>query len=381
MSSKPIRFDTILRAYSEGKLFDRQVAINLCSQCENVPLEFINDVLKGDDSFETKLSMARGLTNKPIPKDVILGWLYPDDTFEMRFDPYHVVPAAGIFAASGEVSIGENHLYDRMRAYGPVLIEPALNFLNRRNIPYRKMLKCIHDFNEDTLAAFLGQANDLAEIERMIKKCNWCVEMDTKLNLMWSYVFEPLARRDFSSVMLMNMAGSREYETKLAAVRAVSRRWDLNNPAVLQILKNACRVIDDKKHDDEWSLMLEQFIEEKAEEIQEKFENNPRWRRSFEPPSRVYKLCAGNVLVVAEIPQSAEVRGNYHQPCRASRAIVVDIVGDFYGERIGVSGFDQSTVYRVGDKIKITDFDRTDETFATGFHFFCTEKEALIYAD
>ena len=101
--------------------------------------------------------------------------------------------------------------------------------------------------------------------------------------------------------------------------------------------------------------------------------------RTIEPPELVYKKCLNNVIVVATIPYDAEVRGNYKGKCRASKAKIVDIIGDFCGEKIGFSTYDYTTTYFIGDEVVIEDFDRSFEECSTGFHFFCTRKQAENY--
>ena len=101
--------------------------------------------------------------------------------------------------------------------------------------------------------------------------------------------------------------------------------------------------------------------------------------RTIEPPKKVYKKCLNNVIVVATIPCDAEVRGNYNGKCRANKAKIIDIIGDFYGEKIGFSTYDDTTAYFIGDEIVIDDFDRGFEECSTGFHFFCTREQAENY--
>ena len=81
--------------------------------------------------------------------------------------------------------------------------------------------------------------------------------------------------------------------------------------------------------------------------------------RTIDPPKRVYKKCWGNVIVVAEIPDDAYIRGSIGQKCRASKAKIVDIIGDFGGEKIGISTYDNATCYFIGDEIEIDDFERS----------------------
>ena len=101
--------------------------------------------------------------------------------------------------------------------------------------------------------------------------------------------------------------------------------------------------------------------------------------RTFEPPEKVYKKCVADVIVVAHIPDDAHVRGDVGQKCRASKAIITDVIGAFAGENVGVSIWDRKTTYFVGDEIEIENFDLSDETCSTGFHFFCTMEEAKNY--
>ena len=101
--------------------------------------------------------------------------------------------------------------------------------------------------------------------------------------------------------------------------------------------------------------------------------------RTFEPPLRVYKKCIGDVIVVAEIPSDAQVRGKPGQKCRTNKAKIVEVVGDFCGEQVGISIHDRTTTYFVGDEVEIDNFDYSDEECSTGYHFFCTVEEAKAY--
>lgn len=98
--------------------------------------------------------------------------------------------------------------------------------------------------------------------------------------------------------------------------------------------------------------------------------------RTFEPPERVYKKCLGGVIVVANIPKDAQVRGGVGKKCRANKAIITDIIGEIQGEKIGVSRHDGATMYKIGDVVEIGNFDYLFYECAPGFHFFCTEEEA-----
>lgn len=101
--------------------------------------------------------------------------------------------------------------------------------------------------------------------------------------------------------------------------------------------------------------------------------------REFEPPKRVYKKCIGGVIVEARIPKKANVVGGIGKKCRASEAYITNVFGCIAGSKYGISFYDNSIVYGIGSKIKITDFDMSHETCSTGFHFFCTRREAEDY--
>ena len=101
--------------------------------------------------------------------------------------------------------------------------------------------------------------------------------------------------------------------------------------------------------------------------------------RTFEPPEKVYKKCISGVIVIAEIPKDAQVRGNRGEKSRANKARIIEIEGDFLGEKIGISLYDNLTSYRIGDEIVVDDFDIGFEKCAAGFHFFCSKDEAMRY--
>ena len=101
--------------------------------------------------------------------------------------------------------------------------------------------------------------------------------------------------------------------------------------------------------------------------------------RAIKPPKKVYKKCMGDVIVVATIPDDAEVRGSYNSKCRTNKAKIIDIMGTFGGVKVGVSMYDMKTSYFVGDEVCIDDFDLSDDECSTGFHFFCDIEQAKNY--
>ena len=101
--------------------------------------------------------------------------------------------------------------------------------------------------------------------------------------------------------------------------------------------------------------------------------------RTFDPPALVYKKCEADVIVVAKIPEDAEVRGCPEGKCRTNKAEIVEIIGDFCGEPVGISKYDGTVWYYAGDVVEIDDFDYSNEECSTGFHFFCTREQAEAY--
>lgn len=101
--------------------------------------------------------------------------------------------------------------------------------------------------------------------------------------------------------------------------------------------------------------------------------------RSFDPPAIVYKKCEAGVIVAAKIPEDAEVRGNPEGKCRANKAEIVEIIGTFCGEPVGISKYDGTTWYYAGDVVEVEDFDYSDAECSTGYHFFCTREQAEAY--
>ena len=101
--------------------------------------------------------------------------------------------------------------------------------------------------------------------------------------------------------------------------------------------------------------------------------------RAIEPPEKVYKKCMGDVIIIATIPDDAEIRGSHNSKCRTNKAKIIDIIGTFGGVQVGVSMYDMTTTYFIGDDVYIDDFDLSNEECSTGFHFFCDIKQAKNY--
>lgn len=101
--------------------------------------------------------------------------------------------------------------------------------------------------------------------------------------------------------------------------------------------------------------------------------------RTIEPPKLVYKKCFNNIIVIAEIPKDAQIRGTLNGKCRANKAIIKQVCGEICGFNIGISLHNPKIFYEVGDIIEIENFDYSDEECASGYHFFCDRKLAENY--
>ena len=105
----------------------------------------------------------------------------------------------------------------------------------------------------------------------------------------------------------------------------------------------------------------------------------PSLVRVINPKGHVFKKCVGGVIIVADIPEDAQIRGNERYGYRADKATVVDVLGDFCGESVGVSLYRHDVSYRLGAQIRIDDFDFSYETLTTGFHFFTDYNQAKAF--
>ncbi len=87
-------------------------------------------------------------------------------------------------------------------------------------------------------------------------------------------------------------------------------------------------------------------------------------------PEKVYQKCLNGAVAVAMIPSDAIIRGPFRNgEYRTNKATIVDIIGGFFGDKIGVSITDNSVCYRPGDQIVINYYDKSDAEYAAGFYF------------
>ena len=89
-----------------------------------------------------------------------------------------------------------------------------------------------------------------------------------------------------------------------------------------------------------------------------------------------WKKCKNNVIVKLLIPDDASRSSATSRKCRASKAVVLEVIG---AEK-GISTSDETFVYEVGKEVVPDSFDedRWNEC-SHGIHFFPTRKEAEDY--
>lgn len=89
-----------------------------------------------------------------------------------------------------------------------------------------------------------------------------------------------------------------------------------------------------------------------------------------------WKKCRDGVVVKLRIPANAKRSSATSRKCRASRARVLEVIGDEKGRSI----YDPDFVYEVGKTVTVADFDtdRWNEC-SSGIHFFLTRDEAERY--
>lgn len=89
-----------------------------------------------------------------------------------------------------------------------------------------------------------------------------------------------------------------------------------------------------------------------------------------------WKKCKNDVIVKLLIPEDAKRSSATTRKCRASKAVVLEVIG---AEK-GISTDDETFVYEVGKEVVPDSFDdnRWNEC-SHGIHFFITRKEAENY--
>ena len=92
---------------------------------------------------------------------------------------------------------------------------------------------------------------------------------------------------------------------------------------------------------------------------------------------------AGGLIVELQITETAKRSSATTRKCRCSEAVVLSITnldGSDSGAPLITSNYDKNFIYKVGEKVSVSDFDenRWNEC-STGIHFFITRDEAVRY--
>lgn len=89
-----------------------------------------------------------------------------------------------------------------------------------------------------------------------------------------------------------------------------------------------------------------------------------------------WKKCQSNVIVKLLIPEDAKRSSATTRICRASKAVVLEVIGAVKGISIN----NKNVVYEVGKEMIPESFDEDRwKEYASGIHFFITRKEAEDY--
>ena len=89
-----------------------------------------------------------------------------------------------------------------------------------------------------------------------------------------------------------------------------------------------------------------------------------------------WKKCRNEVLIKLLIPEDALRSSATSRKCRASKAIVLEIIGAEYA----TSKYDSTFTYKVGKTLEVKDFDTNRwKECSTGIHHFITISEAESY--
>ena len=327
----------------------------LLENCQDLPPEIINEVLVSDYGRYPYVrdDAAKWCKGKPIPSSMIQEWLK-----SIQYEPW----AAALYA-----TIGQDYLPQIDGGWE----QYTKNGLTRR--------------------AFLEKLVSIPNLKRDVLEqlCNG----NFKTNIL---AMEVIGQRKGFVDLLYDGIQHPEIYVRLTAAKAFyGKRISLGKISELRydhphsLAYRAAAMYASAGRDDVPKEWIESCLTDSSENVRTAARFAAAHRpdiapyRVINPGDKVYKKCIGGVIVVAEIPKSADIRGGVdndgQRKYRASQAKIIDIIGDFYGEKVGVAYYDGKTQYRIGDQIKINNFDYSDEICSTGFHFFLSKEEAEWY--
>lgn len=228
--------------------------------------------------------------------------------------------------------------------WSPTTVDAIIEVLKKKNIPSRTLRRYYKKYRLYLLIGVCAGRNDMKDI----------ISDAVGIFSLSGWAEKACQGVEFTLAEIDSWRRSSMQHKRLAAAYASIGRTDIPDEWIIKLLNDPVKSVRNVAR----SLCRER--------------NFPPIR-SFEPPDYVYKKCLGGATVIAKIPADAEIRGNISGKARADKALIVDIEGDFYGEKVGVSMYDQETLYRVGDEVMIPDFDVSDKECSTGFHFYSTK--------
>ena len=89
-----------------------------------------------------------------------------------------------------------------------------------------------------------------------------------------------------------------------------------------------------------------------------------------------WKKCRNEVIVKLSIPEDAQRSHGTERKCRASKVVVLEVIG----ATEGLSMNDGTTAYRAGETVTADSFDPDRWNVCShGIHFFLTREEATAY--
>lgn len=380
----PIRM--IQRGAADPHWSVRTAAMNLCVN-RNIPLWLIGQGLN-DKDLSVQAAAAQAYAGRKLSFQKLEQWIQRKDGFfrlaAMNTASLQAVPfavkqqwlqdkrqnmrEAALKAFSGQqtaipLSILEQGLTDRNKK----VREAAKNACVGQNIPLSVICKWLAEKKNwhkraAAMLACIGQDIPFSVIQRGLTDEDHDVR-EAAMRVCMSIKYQPVPNAFMVDQIARWLQDDEDSHLRVTALQACVR-WDV--PAA--IIRR--RLTDEN-----------QTIRKTATMICKQKGIALPLVRMVEPPPIVYKKCIGDVIVCAQIPADAQVRGQEGTMCRADKAIICRIIGDFYGEKVGISLHNQTTTYWVGDTISVEDFDMSNDLHSSGFHFFCSRKEAERFSE
>lgn len=359
----------------------REILMRICEGRKDMPLEFIEQGLN-DEIYAVRSEAAYACVGRDdIPEDTIRQWLksentfYPDaamcacrkrmdislDTLEKGLRSTAAYLAAEAFTGRSDISAdtiirwlsGDDYWHRLAALYASMW---------RKDIPLELLEQGLTDENYDiadaSARAFRGRTTDipLETIEKLIGGSNQRGKL-SNVRKEQAAMYACVGNTDIPTDVLKRWYSSDDWLLKTMAVNACVYREGMSWKDIEPAMTITGSSLYDNVRRSARCVCRENHIAVPVV-------------RTFTPPDRVYKCCYNDVIVVAEIPKDAQVRGSLYHKCRADKAIITDIIGNVEGVKVGISWYDRKTTYYVGDEVHIDNFDFSDAENASGFHFY-----------